>query len=207
MDESATAEEFWEARYREHTHVWSGRPNALLVAEVEGLAPGAALDLGCGEGGDAVWLAGRGWRVTAVDVSATALARVAEHAEEAGVGDRVRTEWHDLDATFPAGTYDLVSACYLHSPDHRPRVALLRSAAAAVDAGGTLVVVDHSRLGPWAWDPDRTFEAPEQVWASLALPADAWEVERAELVERVATGPDGVTAAVVDGVLRARRLA
>src|SRR5882724_9759517 len=72
--------EYWEGRYQEHDHIWSGKPNALLVREVAALPPGAALDLGCGEGGDAIWLAQQGWRVTAVDISATALRRGADHA-------------------------------------------------------------------------------------------------------------------------------
>ena len=119
------SEKFWEDHYRGREKRRSVRPGAVL-AEVAGpLTPGSALDLGCGEGGDAVWLATRGWRVTAVDVSETALERTAGHAAEAGVGDRVDLAKHDLGRSFPEGEFDLVSAQFLHSPvesfaeDHR----------------------------------------------------------------------------------------
>src|SRR5918997_1941704 len=86
----------WDARYRERDGaMWSGRPNGRLVAEVASLAPGRALDVGCGEGADAIWLAQRGWTVTGVDVSAVALERAAQHAVDAGVGDRI--EWRRVD--------------------------------------------------------------------------------------------------------------
>nr|WP_238354948.1 class I SAM-dependent methyltransferase [Kribbella sandramycini] len=112
-----TAEEHWDGRYAESTRIWSGKPNAALVAELAGLAPGRALDLGSGEGGDAIWLAQQGWQVTAVDVSPIALGRAAEHAREAGIADRIDWQHHELGKTFPAGTFDLVSAQFLHSDD------------------------------------------------------------------------------------------
>ncbi len=85
--DSAVQQE-WDGRYAEMRQLWSGRPNGALVAEVSDLAPGRVLDVGCGEGADAVWLARRGWDVTALDVSGVALARAAEHASEAGVDVR-----------------------------------------------------------------------------------------------------------------------
>jgi len=90
------SERFWEEHYRGHERVWSGKPNPVLVDVVGSLPPGKALDLGCGEGGDAVWLAAQGRRVTAADVSTTALYRAAEEAETAGVAHRIDFEQHDL---------------------------------------------------------------------------------------------------------------
>ena len=109
-------EQFWEGHYRGQGRVWSGRANPVLVDVAGSLRPRTALDLGCGEGGDAVWLAQQGWRVTAVDVSATALDRAATLAAEAGVDASIDFQQHDLARTFPEGAFDLVSAQYLHSP-------------------------------------------------------------------------------------------
>ena len=120
------AERFWEGHYRRQERVWSGRPNPILVEVVGGLRPGTALDLGCGEGGDAIWLAQRGWRVIAVDVSFTALDRAATDAATAGVADRIEFRRHDLALSFPPGTFDLVSSQYLHSPVEFSRVRVLR---------------------------------------------------------------------------------
>lgn len=144
MGEVASAEEYWDERYGGTERIWSGRPNVALVREVTGLAPGTALDLGCGEGGDAIWLAGQGWQVVGTDVSRRALERAAGHAEQAGVADRVEWRRHDLAVDFPAGRFDLVSAHFLHSPVEMPREAILRSAAAAVAPGGVLLVVGHA---------------------------------------------------------------
>jgi len=115
------AERFWEDHYYRRERVWSGRPNPALVDVVGSLRPGTALDLGCGEGGDAIWLARQGWRVTAVDVSATALDRAAAEAATASVADRIDFRQHDL--AFLPGAFDLVSAQYLHSPIEFPASA------------------------------------------------------------------------------------
>ena len=95
----AMDEAFWDGRYRSVGSVWSGRPNPHLVAEVAGLVPGTALDVGCGEGADAVWLATRGWRVTAVDISTVALERGTARAVEAGGGVAQRIDWRHADLT------------------------------------------------------------------------------------------------------------
>ena len=86
----------WDERYAGEEKIWSGNPNPQLVAEVSGLAPGNALDVGCGEGGDVIWLAQQGWHVTGADFSANGLARAAHHAEQAGVADQ--TDWWQVDA-------------------------------------------------------------------------------------------------------------
>ncbi|GAA2308149.1 hypothetical protein GCM10010402_79780 [Actinomadura luteofluorescens] len=208
MDDT-THQEYWDTRYSEHHHMWSGEPNAVLVQEAADLAPGTALDLGCGEGADAVWLARRGWRVTAVDISGVALERAAGHAEEAGVADRVDWQRRDLAASFPEGSYDLVSAQFLHSPADMPREEVLRAAAAAVAPGGILLVVGHA--GPPPWDPDAHpgvhLPTPGEVFASLSLPEDEWEVLRSGEHERVQTAPDGRTMTRTDNALKLRRRA
>lgn len=206
---STDVEQFWEQHYGAAERVWSGRANATLVDVVQDLPPGTALDLGCGEGGDAVWLALRGWQVTAVDVSPTALRRAAEHAAQAGVADRVTTQRHELGRTFPDGTYDLVSAAFLHSPVELPREDVVRRAAAAVAPGGRLVVLGHAGAPSWA-PPEHVlhahFPTPQEVLDALQLPPDRWTAERTELVGRTATGPQGQTGHLEDSLVVVRRL-
>jgi SAM-dependent methyltransferase len=201
------AEAFWEDRYRGQGRVWSGRANPVLVDVVTPLLPGRALDLGCGEGGDAVWLAQRGWHVTAVDISTTALRRTVEHATEAGVADRVGVARHELGATFPDGEFDLVSAQFLQSPVELARDAVLRRATAAVAPGGLLLVVEHGAVPPWGeGHHHHVFPTPDETLAALDLAPGAWEVERLGSPERVATGPGGQHGVLVDNVVAVRRI-
>lgn len=215
------AEELWEGMYAAHGgHVWTGRPNAALVDAVADLTPdpnpgartSTALDLGCGEGGDVLFLASRGWHVTGVDVSGTALERARAHAAEAGVADRTRFERHDLGASFPDGTFDLVTASFLHSYAFLDRAAVLRRAAEAVAAGGSLLVVGHvsrpEQLGPLGADfpdADVALPDPDELLATLALPPAHWTVARRELLERTTTFEDGSDGVWRDGVLRLDR--
>lgn len=203
----AEAGHFWEEHYRRRGAAAGRRANPVLVEIAAGLAPGTALDLGCGAGGDTLWLAGAGWRVTAVDLSGTATARLAEAARELGLGDLVRAERHDLAATFPEGRFDLVTALYFHSPFDLPRARVLRTAARALTPGGRLLVVDHGSTAPWSWnqDPDIHHPTPHEIAADLALDPDGWAIERAASPRRIATGPGGQTAEVVDNVLLIRR--
>jgi 2-polyprenyl-3-methyl-5-hydroxy-6-metoxy-1,4-benzoquinol methylase len=134
----------WDERYSGEEKIWSGKANPQLVAEVAGLTPGAALDVGCGEGGDVIWLARHGWRVTGADFSANGLSRAARHADEAGVADR--TDWWQVDArAFAAGgrSFDLVTSHFLHPPD-AGMVEVTRRLADAVAPGGHLLVVGHA---------------------------------------------------------------
>ncbi|MFD7645977.1 FAD-dependent oxidoreductase [Kitasatospora sp. NPDC059795] len=202
------AVEFWENRYGRSEQIWSGRPNASLTREVADLAPGHALDLGCGEGGDAIWLAQQGWQVTAVDISQVALDRAAARAAVEGVADRISWQRTDLAHAFPTGSYDLVSAQFLHSPAEFPRERVLRSAAAAVAPGGTLLIVSHAVAPARPKDrpeqdhqhdhdhdhqhghghgenhehhhPEMKFPTPAEVLDSLHLTPGAWTIERAE---------------------------
>ncbi|WP_328323810.1 methyltransferase domain-containing protein [Kribbella sp. NBC_00382] len=203
-----TAEEYWNDRYRESTRIWSGNPNVELVNEVSGMTPGTALDLGSGEGGDAIWLAKQGWRVTAVDVSAVALERAAQHAAEAGVGEQIDWQQHELGKSFPDGTFDLVSAQFLHSTVDLPREEILRTAAEAVAPGGVLLIEGHL---DWPESlkhgdhPDVHFPTPDEVIADLRLDDGRWEilVSRAHDREQVV---DGETLARRDSTVKARRL-
>lgn len=202
MHDDVMPAEFWDTLYSERDQYWTGKPNASLVREASDLAPGRALDLGCGEGGDAIWLAGRGWRVTAVDISQVALERAARHAAEAGVGDLIDWRRHDLGHDFPAGEFDLVTAAFLHSPTDLPRERILRRSAEAVAPGGTLLIVGHSAAfwldehgerhehgGPG--HADLTLPTPGEVLRSLDLPDGQWRVLVSEEYEQIHTAQDG----------------
>ena len=194
-----SGEDFWEEFYAGGRSRWSGKANVSLVDEVEGLAPGTALDLGCGQGGDAILLAAQGWTVTATDISQTALDVAAGHAAEAGV--EVAWERHDLSVSQPAGSFDLVTASFLHSEVELPREQILRAAAGAVAPGGTLLIVGHA---PSAEHHHHDLPAPEQVVAELALPEDEWELRVCELRERLHAFRDEPPKARIDTVVRFR---
>lgn len=137
--------EFWEERYAAPGLAWSGDPNPVLVADAKQLEPGRALDIGCGEGADTLWLAQQGWQVTGVDFAVSALEKARIHAESIDPDAAARIEWarHDITAWSPEPqSYDLVSAQFMHLPE--PAMStLLRSLAAAVAPGGTLLIVGH----------------------------------------------------------------
>ncbi|MCH6471906.1 SAM-dependent methyltransferase [Sinomonas terrae] len=201
--------EFWNSFYSERERVWSGKPNPALVREVETVAPARALDLGCGEGADAIWLAERGWTVTGVDVSAVALSRARQHAEDAGVASRVEWLERDLAEWEPEGEYDLVSAQFLHSPVELPRDRILRRAAETVAPGGLLLVVGHTAFPPWARHrhaDEAELPRAEELAMTLGLRAGGWELETVTSEEREVTGPEGQKAVMTDAVLRARRV-
>jgi len=202
----AGPESFWEELHR-NLAASAKPPNQRLVEIAESLSPGMALDLGCAAGGDAIWLAARGWRVTAVDISATAVARVVAKADELGLSDRVTGERHDLADSFPTGTFDLVNAQYFHTPFALNRAAVLRTAALALRPGGRLLIVDHGSAAPWSWnqDPDAHFPTPDEVATGLDLDPRQWRVLRADMPQRRATGPAGQTAMVTDNLLLIQR--
>jgi SAM-dependent methyltransferase len=134
----------WDDRYASTDLVWTAEPNVFVVRELAGLAPGRALDLGAGEGRNAIWLAERGWQVTAVDFSAVALAKAAKLAAARGAPG---ITWVDADLRGyqpPPGSFDLVLLAYIHLP-RAESDALLRAAAAALAPGGTLLFVGHDR--------------------------------------------------------------
>ncbi|MFI6921142.1 class I SAM-dependent methyltransferase [Nonomuraea spiralis] len=200
---------FWDGVYAARPPVTDPRPNLRLAETVPSLPPGDALDLGCGDGGDALWLARQGWKVTAADISAVALRRVAGLARTHGLDHRLATVRHDLGRSFPSGRFDLICAHYLHTPHDLDRASVLRSAARALHPGGRLLVVDHGSTAPWSWDqdPGHRHPGPHEVAADLDLDPAGWTVERADAPRRIATGPDGRTAEVTDHVLLVRRAA
>ncbi|MEU7628583.1 class I SAM-dependent methyltransferase [Nocardia sp. NPDC049220] len=204
-----TTVEYWEAFYQEREQIWSGRPNFLLVRELDSVAAGSALDLGCAEGADAIWLAERGWRVTATDVSETALGRARAHAQQQGLSGAIEWQQHDLAETFPSGRFDLVSAHYLHSPPELAdkRTKILRRAAEAVAPGGLLLIVGHAQWPTWVLDPpeDVHFPTTDEVREALALDHSEWRVEVEEVVEREHPGPEGQPGSRKDNILRIRR--
>lgn len=206
--------EAWDERYGASDRVWSGKPNQRLVEQTSDLTPATALDVACGEGGDAIWLAGQGWQVTAVDVSEVALARAADHAEDAGVEERLKLGLYDaLTDPRPAGNrhFDLVTVSFLHvpEPDFAP---IYNGIADAVAPGGRLLVTAHH---PFDVDSGARqshghgllFE-PDRVLAALGTDAEdsPWEVEVADVQDREQIMPDGPMA-VRDTVVRLRRRA
>jgi SAM-dependent methyltransferase len=201
--------EHWEQHYGERDRVWSGRVNVQFADVVGDLPPGRALDLGCGEGGDAVWLAERGWDVVAVDISDTALGRAAEAAKSRGVAERIEFIQRDLSDEFPDGTYDLISAQFLHSMVRLDRTSILANAAAALRDGGLLVIVDHGSAPPWASKLDHVHEFPsaDEVVARMNLNPDEFERVRVDEVERQAVGPEGQQIPWKDNVIVMRRRA
>ncbi len=142
MDEDHVTAAFWDERYAATHRVWSGNPNPRLVEHATDLAPGTALDVGCGEGADAVWLARRGWQVSGVDISVVALEKAARHAAEAGVAERCTWRQVDVLAGEPLPDADLVSAQFLHVPADR-FATVYGALADAVRPGGTLLVAAH----------------------------------------------------------------
>lgn len=202
-------QEFWDARYRTKESLWSGKPNAHLIAQAGDLAPGTALDAGAGEGADAIWLAGRGWRVTAVDISAVALERAVGHAAQAGKDVAGRIIWRQEDLLEwqpPERGYDLVAAHYLHLPS-AGRQSLFRRLAAAVADGGTLLVVAHHPSDlrttvPRPQEPDLFFTGDD---IAAQLDGRGWEIVVNVAAPRQVADPDGRQVTIHDTVLRARR--
>jgi SAM-dependent methyltransferase len=193
----------WDRRYAAADRIHATPvPNRFLVAEISGLAPGAALDLACGAGRNAVWLAERGWRVTGVDFSGVALGIARELATSHGA----EVEWIESNVIGwapPARAFDLVCVLYLQLPAAERR-AVLRHAGDALRPGGTLLVVGHDLLNMtegWGGpsNPDVLF-TPDEIAAEVG----SLQVEKAERVRR-SVEDGGVLHEAVDALVRARR--
>lgn len=200
----AAVQDLWDRRYAERDTLWSGEPNSALITEAGDLVPGRALDVGCGEGADALWLAGRGWDVTALDVSRVALDRAVQHAAR----QSAQVTWlHTglVDADLPEASFDLVSAQYpalLRTDSHVAEEALFR----AVAPGGILLVVHHAMALASHGHGGEEYVLPEDIAGRLAVSAgDSWQIELFETRPRnVASGAGAHHKE--DVVLRARRL-
>jgi SAM-dependent methyltransferase len=192
--------EDWDRRYAEVENLWSANPNRFLVAEVAALEPGRALDLACGEGQNAIWLAERGWRVRGVDYSSVAISKARARAEREGL-DVDFVEDDLLRYETEAGAYDLVLLLYLHLPPEGHRTVLKR-AVAALAPGGTFLLIGHDLLnltegvgGPS--DPG-LLHTPDDIVAEL----DGLAVEKAERVYRDVADADRPA---IDVLVRAQR--
>ena len=197
----------WDARYSESVEsMWSGRPNGRLVAEVGDLTPGRALDVGSGEGADAIWLAQRGWTVTAIDISDVAVSRAREAAESAGVS----VEWitgDALQAPLPARSFDLMSLQYPALPKAAGEPAV-RALLETVRPGGLLLAVYHELDDEHREHmKSRGFDPADYVGAAELsdLFGDDFTVERHAVDARIDPPPGNPH--VADIVLRARRRA
>ncbi|MEN5359543.1 methyltransferase domain-containing protein [Luteimonas sp. TWI382] len=201
-----TARAFWERIYAGRTTPPSGRPSKVLTRFAEGRTPGRALELGCARGDDAIWLAQRGWMVTGVDISETALEAARVAASAAGVAGHVQFERHDLGERFLPGTFDLVTALFLQSPMPFGRTQVLRRAAQAVGAGGLLLLVTHGSRAPWSWRaPDTVYPSAADELAALALAPAQWREVFVGSLSRTAFGPSGEQASVLDTIVAIER--
>lgn len=201
----------WQDRYAGEGQMWSGQPNPQLVAEVARLSPGAALDLGCGEGGDVIWLAQQGWDVTGADFSTNALARTTAHAEQAGVNARVRTWQVDARAFEADGrTFDLVTCHFLH-PEALSQgtrgsgmASVTARLAEAVAPGGHLLVVGHAPSERFGQHSPAQAAAMFEARDLLESLPDGFDVVVCEQRPRTMTR-DGASMHVHDSTLLARR--
>ena len=199
MSQDVFSEEFWDERYGSEARIWSGRPNPQLVDRVTPLPGGRALDAGCGEGADAVWLARQGWTVTALDVSQVALDKAAAHAADAAVGASMTWRRVDLDG-WPGepGAYDLVSAQFMYL-DQPALTDLYRALGASVAPRGTLLLVGHHPRDERHGDHD----FPDMRWtgedvAAWLDPADWTSIEVATVARagHLGTVHDAIVQAV-----------
>jgi len=191
----------WDERYGTDGLLWTAQPNRFFVAEVVDLPPGRALDMACGEGRNAVWLATKGWQVTAVDHSEVGLAKGRDLALEAGV----EVDWRLGDATTydPAPGFDLVAVLYLHLPRDQMRTAL-EKAMRGLEPGGLMVVVGHHLdnivRGVGGPQVPEVLYRPQDIEQMLG----GLDIVKAETVERPVDRA-GVTGIAIDTLVTAVR--
>ncbi len=203
------AQSFWDELYRTRGHRHRGEPHPSLVGALADAPPGTALELGSGDGTSAVWLATRGWTVTAVDVSQVALDLAAAHAAQAGVLSRVDLQRADVGEWTTTESFDLVAALFLHTPLELDCAAVLARLAAQTRKDGVLLSVGHYTLPPWAWDPEDTDGLPSasQLASALGTQDPEWRTVFADERPRTVTDRDGRASTVLDAVLHVTRVA
>lgn len=207
IDPKMDPRKFWEETYEKASPKTSGKPSAILERFVKDRPTGHALELGCGKGDDAVWLAKQGWTVTAVDISETALGYAKANAKRNGIESQITFEAHDLTKSLPEGVFDLVTAQFLQSPVEFAREAVLIKAAAMVATGGLLLITTHGSRPSWSWAPEDTiYPTPQEALAALALDTARWREIAVDNFERMATGPKGEKGSVIDTVIALERL-
>lgn len=225
---------YWESLYGDSPR-WSGNVNAVLAEVAEGILPGIALDLGCGEGADVLWLAHRGWHAVGVDIAQGAIIRARATAEatelEEGRAQFLRSDLSVLTQERRpeelTGPFELVTASYFQSPVALDRQRILQAAASLVSRSGHLLLTSHAAAPSWAdpegWQPhddspghaghDHThdhhgpadFPSPQDELTMLALDPQEWETIRAEVVTRDTTAPDGSPGRLDDTIVLLRR--
>ena len=209
---------YWESHWRQASETRAGSeipPNPYLVREISGLATGTALDAGCGEGAEAVWLAEQGWHVTAVDISRTVLARASERGTASGAPSG-HLQWieADLDDWAPAERFDLVTTHYAHPA--MPQLAFYARISGWVAPGGTLLIVGHLHAPDTSWHgldhgrQDHGHRPPAQASVTAAgvtgeLDATKWDVIVAYEPTRTLSNRAGGVAQLQDVVVRATR--
>lgn len=224
MDSSAETQlqgkEFWENHYGQADQVWSGKVNSTLETILEPLPVGRSLDLGCGEGGDVLWLASRGWHATGVDISQTAITRARSTAthlpEGSGVAEFLVADLESLD---DQRDFDLVTLSFFHAPFEFQRDRILRGALNRVAVGGHLVLLSHGSHPASANAPKHQAghdhaqgHGPNLVTVdgelkSLGVPVTGFEILQAYTEQRTVTGPDGQPVTIDDVVVMLRRTA
>ena len=203
-------QQYWQEHWKQNAgdQLRPIEPNPYLLRETADLTPGTALDAGCGEGDEAIWLAASGWQVTGADISIEALMRAADRAAGASSGMQLSWVEADLTAWQPASTFDLVTTHYAHPT--MPQQEFYDRLASWVATLGTLLIVGHLHDEGHGHDEGSGHGSPAEASVSLAgitsrFDADAWEIVTAEESERTMTSPEGKAVSLRDVVVRATR--
>jgi SAM-dependent methyltransferase len=201
---------YWERRWQatpgdDYTKISSRPPNPYLIQRTAHLAPGSALEAGCGDGAEAVWLASNGWHVLAADIAPSALGRTAHRAQAAGVANRIRLAEADLSQWQPGERFDLVTSHYAHPA--MPQLDFYVRIADWVEPGGTLLLVGHLHVHGVTGHDHHPPESASVTAAAIIdrLGTNSWRIEAAEELERVITSPQGEDMTLHDVVVHAVR--